>query len=106
MKTDKVWATTIIGSHYSIRLNIFDTATGNPVVRAMLKGQEPQIEDLPLVLFPQTKDADIRNVPELFVDAGHLVFSEKVAAVLRQFNLGRTYMVPVKIVLSDRETEV
>ena len=66
----------------------------------------PRPEDLPIVLFPRFKGEGIAELPEFFGDAGCNLFSEKTAAVFRQFDLGRKCIFPVKIVLSDRKTEV
>ena len=105
MKTDKVWATTIVGGPYSVRSGVLDSDGQLPAGRAIRKGRAPQPEDLHIVLFPIVEDSEIRNLPDLFVDGGHLVLSHKIASVFRGFDLGRTYLVPVRIVLSDRKTE-
>lgn len=106
MNTDKVWATTIIVVPYSENLHILDTEISAPANRAIRKGQEPNSEDLPIVLYPRYKDGDIANLPEFFGDSGFRAFSKKTASVLRKFDLGKTYLLPTKIVLSDRKTEV
>ena len=106
MKTDRVWVTTVMaGGAHSRALHILDSDGDLPAERDMRKAKKPRPEDLPIVLYPSSSDDDIQDLPDFFVDTGHMMLSEAIAAPLRAFDLGRTYMVPAKIVLSDRKTE-
>ena len=106
MKTDCVWVTTVMaGGANSRALHILDSDGDLPAERIMRKAKKPRPEDLPIVLYPSSSDDDIQDLPDFFVDTGHMMLSEAIAAPLRAFDLGRTYMVPAKIVLSDRKTE-
>ncbi len=103
MTTDEVWITTAMSEN---ELFLLDCDGQLPAGRAIRQGKKPLPEDLPIVLFPMYKKTVIDELPAFFVDGGHSVFSKDIACVLRSFDLGETYMLPVQIVLADRETEV
>ncbi len=105
MTTDSIWVTTVMSGVPTPGFE-FSSPKDDPARRAMRQAKEPDPKDLPLIIFEERPDATLDDLPELFRGGGLLVISDRVAAPFRQFDMGRTYFAPVKVLLADKATEV
>ncbi len=63
-------------------------------------------ENLPLRIYADLKDETFQDLPEAFLGGGGLKLSGRIAAVLRQFDLGKGFLIPAQLYLYDRRTPV
>jgi len=69
-------------------------------------GSSLESSEFPKTLFPQDREPHvIKRLPQLFDGAGQIVVSEKAANILRQFDLGRGGLHPVRVLQKDMKTE-
>ena len=105
MTTDSIWVTTVMSGVPTPGFEL-SWPKDDPARRAMRQAKEPDPKDLPLIIFEDRPDATLDDLPELFIGGGLFVISDRVAAPFRQFDMGRTYFAPVKVLLADEVTEV
>lgn len=104
MKTDSVWVSALPkdGSMVETRLG-FDQE--EPARKAILSGSDPRLEDLPIKAFEEYADGPIEDLPPIFDGAGGLAVSYELAEPLLRFDLGRTLLLPLRLLRYDRKTE-
>jgi len=75
--------------------------------RANGRGERLGPEDFPKLIFaaPHARERDYR-VPDLFFAYGFWIVSEPVTNVLGQFDLGQAQLVPVPVLMKDRQTPI
>ena len=105
MKTDSVWISALPrdGSNVELRL---DYDPEEPARKAILSRGEPRPEDLPIIAFEEYLDGPIKDLPPLFDGAGGIAISGELAETLLKFDLGRTLVLPLRILKYDRKTEI
>ncbi|MEM6409822.1 MAG: hypothetical protein AAF700_15595 [Pseudomonadota bacterium] len=105
MKPDSVWvhAPEDISALVETRID-FDPS--EPARAAILAGGEPDPKDFPVTAFEKYRDAPIEDLPPFFDGAGGLAFSKEIAEPIMQFDLGRTLILPLRILKHDRKTEI
>ena len=105
MKTDSVWVYAPENISALVESKIgFDP--GEPARAAILAGGEPDPNDFSVTAYEKYKDGPIKELPPFFVGAGGKVFTEEIAKTLMQFDLGRTIILPLRILKYDRKTEI
>jgi hypothetical protein len=83
-----------------------DPDGSQPALRAMRQCKVPLPEDLPITVFAARDDITLEDLPEFFVGGSVCAFTKSIAAPLRKFDLGKTLLMPVRILLADKQTEV
>jgi hypothetical protein len=104
MARDSVWVSTI--GLDSTLVQIMSTDRMDPVFAAIKDARLPAAEDLPMKVWADSPLEDLGKLPPLFSGPIGEVFTREIAAPLLRFDLGRTFVLPVRVFLADRKTEV
>lgn len=104
MKTDSVWVSALPqdGSMVETKLG-FDE--NEPARKDIWLGSDPKPQDLPITAFEEYADGPIFELPPIFEGGGGTVFSRELAEPLLSFDLGRTLVLPLRLLRHDRKTE-
>jgi len=101
---DEIWISNIF--HDSTNVRGTDIDRSEPGWTALRERQSVSEEELPLRLYADVRDETFSNLPPVFHGGGGLKLSSPVAAVLRQFDLGKAFLAPARLYLYDRRTPV
>ena len=104
MKSDSVWVSTI--GLDSTLVQLMSTDKDNALWAAIKEARWPAAEDLPMKVWAKSPLETCKDLPLLFTGGGGAKFTREIAAPLLRFDLGRTFVLPVRILLADRKTEV
>jgi hypothetical protein len=63
-------------------------------------------KNLPIIAFEEYRDDPITDLRPLFSGTGGIVISSELAEPLLRFDLGRTLVLPLRILKYDRKTEI
>ena len=105
MKCDCVWVSSIKQDSTLVQTNL-NYDRDDPARKAIKEGKDPNPEDLPLTVFAKVEGDPLDKLPPLFDGGGAIAISAQLAAPLLKFDLGRTLVLPTRILLGDRKTEV
>jgi len=105
MAGDSVWVSTV--GLDSTLVQIMSTDRADPVFAAIREARWPAAEDLPMKAWADSPRETFKDLPLLFMGGGGgTKFTREIAAPLLRFDLGRTFVLPMRIFLADRKTEV
>jgi hypothetical protein len=104
MKSDSVWVSTV--DLDSTLVQLMSTDRTDPVWAAIKEARWPAAEDLPIKAWAKSPLETFKDLPLLFMGGGGTSFTREIAAPLLRFDLGRTFVLPMRIFLADRKTEV
>ncbi len=104
MKSDSVWVSTV--DLDSTLVQIMSTDRTDPVWAAIKEARWPAAEDLPIKAWAKSPLETFKDLPLLFMGGGGNSFTHEIAAPLLRFELGRTFVLPMRVFLADRQTEV
>jgi hypothetical protein len=104
MKSDNVWVSTV--GLDSTLVQIMSTERTDPVFAAIREARWPAAEDLPMKVWADSPQENLAKLPLLFSGPTGHIFTREIAAPLLRFDLGRTFVLPIRIFLADRKTEV
>ena len=101
---DEIWISNIY--HDSTKVRGTDIDRSEPGWTALRERQSVSEDELPLRLYAHYKDETFDNLPPVFMGGGGFKLSAPIAAVLRQFDLGKAFLAPARLYLYDRRTPV
>ncbi len=104
MKSDSVWVSTV--KLDSSLVQLMSTDEDNALWAAIREARWPVAEDLPMKAWADSPRETFKDLPLLFMGGGGTSFTREIAAPLLRFDLGRTFVLPVRVFLADRKTEV
>jgi len=105
MAQDRVWVSAVKQDHSLIRP--LDRDEHEPGWAAILQERRAPVEgELPLQKFAEYRDDSLKDLPPLFDGGGGLNLVGQIAAPMLTFDLGRTLILPLRIFLADRSTEI
>lgn len=104
MKSDSVWVSSVKSDSTLVRSLSVDRS--EPGWAALKEGRVPSGDELPLNAFAKNRDDRLKNLPPLFQGGGGITVTSALAAPMLKFDLGRTLLLPMRIFLADRKTEV
>ena len=104
MKNDSVWVSTV--DMDSSLVQMMSTDRTDPVWAAIKEARLPAAEDLPMKVWADSPQENLAKLPLLFSGPSGQIFTREIAAPLLRFDLGRTFVLPIRILLADRKTEV
>jgi hypothetical protein len=105
MKSDSVWVSTI--GLDSTLVQLMATEKDNALWAAIREARWPAAEDLPMKAWADSPRETFKDLPLLFTGGGGgTKFTREIAAPLLRFDLGRTFVLLMRIFLADRKTEV
>jgi hypothetical protein len=104
MKSDSVWVSTV--DMDSSLVQLMSTDRNNALWAAIREAKWPAAEDLPMKAWADSPQETFKDLPLLFMGGGGNSFTHEIAAPLLRFDLGRTFVLPIRIFLADRKTEV
>lgn len=105
MTTDTVWLWMSQYDNTLIQVNL-DFDRDQPALLAIREKRDPRPDELPVVIFGGFPDAPVRKLPPLFDGGGAWTFSAQLAAPLLKLDLGKTLILPVRILQNDKKTEI
>ena len=82
-----------------------DFDADEPGRKAISPDSDPSPEDLPVSGFECNFDGPVRELPPIFKGAGGVVVSRELVEPLLRFDLGRTLLLPLRLLRYDRKTE-
>jgi len=101
---DEIWISSIFND--STIVHGTDIDRSEPGWIALKERQSVSEEELPLNIYAHYKDETFRNLPPVFHGGGGLKLSAPIAAVLRQCDLGKAFLIPAQLYLYDRRTPI
>jgi hypothetical protein len=104
MKSDSVWVSTV--KLDSSLVQLMSTDEDNALWAAIREARWPAAEDLPMKAWADSPQETFKDLPLLFMGGGGTSFTREIAAPLLRFDLGRTFVLPMRVYLADRKTEV
>lgn len=104
MSTEEVWVSNFSNDSTIVRATDIDR--NEPGWNITFETHAPPPEDVPLNLYATYKNAKLNDLPPIFTGDGGDKFSEPVAKILKQFNLGKGFLAPVRLYLHDRTTPI
>jgi hypothetical protein len=104
MKSDSVWVSAVDLDNTLTQMMSVDRT--DPVWAAVKEARMPSPDDLPIKTWADSPQETFAKLPLLFSGGGGTSFSEEIAAPILRFDLGRTFVLPMRIFLFDRKTEV
>jgi hypothetical protein len=104
MKNDSVWVSTV--KMDSSLVQLMSTDEDNALWAAIREARWPAAEDLPMKAWADSSLETFKDLPHFFMGGGGASFTREIAAPLLRFDLGRTFVLPMRVYLADRTTEV
>ena len=104
MKSDSVWVSTVDMDHTLVQL--MSTDRTDPVWKAIKEARTPSSDSLPMKAWADLPQETLERLPCLFSGPSGTIFTDQIAAPLLLFNLGQTLVLPIRIFLADRKTEI
>lgn len=104
MKSDSVWVSTVDMDNTLTQMMSVDRT--DPVWAAVNEARMPSPDDLPIKTWADSPQETFARLPLLFSGGGGTSFTGEIAAPILNFDLGRTFVLPMRIFLHDRKTEV
>jgi hypothetical protein len=104
MASDSVWVSTV--KLDSSLVQLMSTDEDNALWAAIREARWPAVEDLPMKAWADSPRETFKDLPFLFMGGGGTSFSREIAAPLLRFELGRTFVLPMRVFLADRQTEI
>jgi hypothetical protein len=104
MKSDSVWVSTVRMDNTLTQMMSVDRT--DPVWAAVKEARLPSEDELPIKTWADSPQETFAKLPHMFMGGGGNSFTREIAAPLLRFDLGRTFILPMRIFLHDRKTEV
>lgn len=104
MKSDSVWVSTVAMENTLVQM--MSTDRTDAVWSAIMEARMPTAGDLPIMAWADSPRDNLDKLPLLFSGPSGFTFTREIAEPLLRFDLGRTFVLPMRIFLYDRKTEV
>ncbi|TCP43013.1 hypothetical protein [Rhodovulum marinum] len=104
MAQDRVWVSAIKTD--SSLVKGLEKDESEPGWVALNERRDPAEQDLPVHLYGKYRDDPLKDLPPLFMGGSGISMSGQIAAPMLNFDLGRTLLLPLRILLADRTTEI
>jgi hypothetical protein len=104
MKSDSVWVSAV--SMENTLVQMMSTDRTDAVWPAIMEARMPSADDLPMTAWADSPRDKLDKLPLLFSGPSGFAFTQEIAEPLLHFDLGRTFVLPMRIFLHDRKTEV
>lgn len=104
MKGDSVWVSAVDLDNTLTQM--MSTDRTDPVWAAIIEARSPSADSLPMKAWADSPRNNLLMLPFLFHGPTGNTFTREIAAPLLRFDLGKTFILPIRVFLSDRKTEV
>ena len=101
---DSVWVSAVAMENTLVQMMSADRE--DAVWPAIMEARMPSAADLPMTAWADSPRDNLGKLPLLFSGPSGFAFTHEIAEPLLRFDLGRTFILPMRIFLFDQKTEV